>query len=77
LLLQRGRGAGRGVLRRLTRGVLAGLLGAAGLCVHSVFDGVAIGISFQVNPKIGLLIALAIIAHDFSAGDERLHQLHR
>lgn len=54
-----------------------GLLGAAGLCVHSVFDGVAIGISVQVNPKIGLLIALAIIAHDFSAGDERLHQLHR
>jgi len=45
-----------------------GLLGAAGLCVHSFFDGVAIGISFQASPKIGLVIALAIIAHDFSDG---------
>jgi zinc transporter, ZIP family len=45
-----------------------GLLGAAGLCVHSFLDGVAIGISFQANPKIGLLIALAITAHDFSDG---------
>jgi ZIP family zinc transporter len=45
-----------------------GLLGAAGLCVHSFLDGVAIGISFQANPQIGLLIALAIIAHDFSDG---------
>jgi zinc transporter ZupT len=45
-----------------------GLLAAAGLCIHSFFDGVAIGVSFQANPKIGLLIALAIIAHDFSDG---------
>jgi zinc transporter ZupT len=45
-----------------------GLLGAAGLCVHSFLDGVAIGISFQANPKIGFLIAVAIIAHDFSDG---------
>jgi len=45
-----------------------GLLGAAGLCVHSFLDGVAIGISFQASPQIGLLIALAIIAHDFSDG---------
>jgi ZIP family zinc transporter len=45
-----------------------GVLGAAGLCVHSFLDGVAIGISFQANPKIGFLIAVAIIAHDFSDG---------
>jgi ZIP family zinc transporter len=45
-----------------------GLLGAAGLCIHSFLDGVAIGISFQASPKIGLLIALAIVAHDFSDG---------
>ena len=45
-----------------------GLLGAAGLCFHSFLDGVAIGISFQANPKMGFLIAVAIIAHDFSDG---------
>jgi ZIP family zinc transporter len=45
-----------------------GILGAAGLCVHSFLDGIAIGISFQVGPQVGLLIALAIIAHDFSDG---------
>ena len=43
-------------------------MAAAGLCFHSFLDGVAIGISFQANAKIGLLIALVIIAHDFSDG---------
>jgi zinc transporter, ZIP family len=45
-----------------------GVLSAAGLCVHSFLDGVAIGVSVQANPKMGLLIAMAIIAHDFSDG---------
>jgi zinc transporter ZupT len=45
-----------------------GVLGAAGLCLHSFLDGVAIGVSFQASPKMGMLIALAIIAHDFSDG---------
>jgi zinc transporter, ZIP family len=45
-----------------------GIVSAAGLCVHSFLDGVAIGISFQASPQIGLLIALAIVAHDFSDG---------
>jgi zinc transporter ZupT len=45
-----------------------GLLAAGGLCVHSFLDGLAIGIGVQTGPKIGLLIALAIICHDFSDG---------
>ena len=45
-----------------------GLLGALGLSFHSLLDGVGIGLGFQINPHIGLLIAIAVIAHDFSDG---------
>ncbi len=41
---------------------------AAGLAVHSFLDGVAIGVGFQANFGIGLLIALGVIAHDLSDG---------
>lgn len=45
-----------------------GVLGAAGLSVHSFLDGIAIGVSFQADTAIGLAVALAIIAHDFNDG---------
>jgi zinc transporter, ZIP family len=45
-----------------------GAMSAAGLAFHSFLDGVAIGVGFQMSPAIGLLIALGIIAHDFSDG---------
>lgn len=45
-----------------------GRIGAAGLSVHSFLDGVAIGVGFQAAPAIGLAVALAVIAHDFSDG---------
>jgi ZIP family zinc transporter len=45
-----------------------GALSAAGLTFHSFLDGVAIGVGFQASVKIGLLIALGIIAHDLSDG---------
>ena len=45
-----------------------GVIGAAGLSVHSFLDGVAIGIGFQANAALGILIAVAVIAHDFSDG---------
>ena len=45
-----------------------GTLSAAGLTLHSFLDGVAIGVGFQTSAKIGLLIALGIIAHDLSDG---------
>ncbi len=45
-----------------------GVLGAAGLSVHSFLDGVAIGIGFQESARLGMVIALAVIAHDFSDG---------
>ena len=45
-----------------------GLAGALGLSFHSFLDGVGIGLGFHVNPHVGLLIAIAVIAHDFSDG---------
>lgn len=45
-----------------------GAMSAAGLSFHSFLDGIAIGVGFQTSATIGLLIALGIIAHDFSDG---------
>ncbi len=45
-----------------------GVVGAAGLSVHSFLDGVAIGVAFQAGPVLGVVVALAVIAHDFDDG---------
>ena len=45
-----------------------GVLSAVGFCIHSFLDGVAIGVGFQANSALGVLIAMAVIAHDFSDG---------
>lgn len=45
-----------------------GLYSALALSAHSFFDGVGIGLAFQVNTSVGLAVALAVIAHDFSDG---------
>ena len=45
-----------------------GLINAGGLSFHSFLDGVGIGLGFHVNPHVGFIIALAVIAHDFSDG---------
>jgi zinc transporter ZupT len=45
-----------------------GLVSALALCAHSFFDGMAIGLAFQVNEAVGLAVAVAVIAHDFSDG---------
>jgi len=47
---------------------LVGYIGASGLAFHSLLDGVGIGLGFHVNPHTGVIIALAVIAHDFSDG---------
>ena len=45
-----------------------GLISALALSAHSFFDGVGIGLAFQVNSTVGLAVAVAVIAHDFSDG---------
>ena len=45
-----------------------GALGAGSLSIHSFLDGVGIGLAFKVSPAVGLIVALAVLAHDFSDG---------
>jgi ZIP family zinc transporter len=47
---------------------LMGPVGAGSLVLHSFFDGAAIGASFQASYAAGLLVAFAVIAHDFTDG---------
>ena len=49
-------------------GHILGPIGAGSLVVHSFLDGAAIGAAFQVNAAIGLVVALAVISHDFTDG---------
>lgn len=45
-----------------------GRLGASTLAIHSCFDGLGIGLAFQLSPAIGLVFAAAVLAHNFSDG---------
>lgn len=49
-------------------GERVGILGAAGLSVHSFIDGLGIGFAFGVDSATGLLVFLAVISHDFADG---------
>jgi zinc transporter ZupT len=41
---------------------------ASVLCIHSVLDGVAIGLAFQTSRVVGIIVAIAVLTHDFSDG---------
>src|SRR5438045_6358024 len=41
---------------------------AVALTGHSFFDGLSIGVAFQVNSSVGLAVALAVIGHRFADG---------
>jgi len=45
-----------------------GIFGASELSAHSFMDGLAIGIGFQANIHVGMIVAVAVISHDFSDG---------
>ncbi|MDP8910467.1 MAG: ZIP family metal transporter [Actinomycetota bacterium] len=45
-----------------------GVLGAAGLSAHSFVDGLGIGLAFGLSTETGLLVFLAVVAHDFADG---------
>src|SRR4051812_27426996 len=42
--------------------------GAATLSLHSLLDGVGIGLAFKVSTSVGAIVAAAVLAHDFSDG---------
>ncbi|MGA2778771.1 MAG: chalcone isomerase family protein [Steroidobacteraceae bacterium] len=48
--------------------VKRGFFGAAILCIHSFLDGVAIGLGFQASHAVGMVVAIAVLTHDFSDG---------
>jgi ZIP family zinc transporter len=45
-----------------------GALGAAGLSLHSFIDGLGIGLAFGLSTETGLLVFIAVLAHDFADG---------
>ncbi len=47
---------------------LQGSIRAASFCLHSIIDGIAIGLAFQASSAIGIIVAIAVIAHRFSDG---------
>lgn len=57
-------------LQALSGGRLAhrGHFGPASLTVHSLLDGLGIGLAFHVSRPAGMVLALAVLAHDFSDG---------
>lgn len=45
-----------------------GALGAGSLMLHSYLDGLSIGLAFHVSTAVGLVVAIAVLTHDFSDG---------
>jgi ZIP family zinc transporter len=44
------------------------IVGPLSLIAHSTLDGLAIGLAFRANTEVGLLVGLAVLAHDFADG---------
>ena len=55
-------------LERLSGSVAPNHLGAASLTLHSVFDGLGIGLAFKLSPVVGQAVAIAVLAHDLCDG---------
>jgi ZIP family zinc transporter len=55
-------------LSTVGRGAGRGHLGAGSLTLHSLMDGLAIGLSFQVSAAAAAVVTLAVLAHDISDG---------
>jgi zinc transporter ZupT len=45
-----------------------GHLGPASLTLHSLLDGLGVGLAFQAAPAIGVVVAVAVLAHDLADG---------
>ncbi|WP_262403322.1 hypothetical protein [Actinomadura sp. CNU-125] len=49
-------------------GSRAGLLAALALVLHSLVDGISIGLGFQSGTDVGVVVTLAVVTHDFADG---------
>jgi ZIP family zinc transporter len=54
-----------------------GTLGAGGLVLHSTIDGLMVGLAFQASISLGIIMAVAILAHDFSDGINTVNMVLR
>lgn len=54
-----------------------GKLGAGTLSIHSFLDGLAIGIAFQVSVAVGIILAVAVLTHDFSDGINTVNMIFK
>lgn len=54
-----------------------GFLGAGSLSIHSLLDGVGIGLALKLSPAVGLIVALAVLLHDFSDGINTVNMIIR
>jgi len=52
-----------------------GRFAAGVLCLHSLLDGVAIGLAFQASHEVGIVVAIAVLTHDFSDGINTMHMV--
>jgi zinc transporter ZupT len=51
-----------------TNSTTLSVIGPISLIAHSTLDGLAIGLAFRANLEVGLLVGLAVLAHDFADG---------
>ncbi|MBV9995251.1 MAG: hypothetical protein JO127_08555 [Caulobacteraceae bacterium] len=56
------------ILARDGRGGHRGHLGAASLTLHSLMDGLGIGLAFQVSAAAGAIVGVGVLAHDLIDG---------
>jgi zinc transporter ZupT len=47
---------------------VVGIASGLAIAFHAFIDGVGIGLGFKISSTVGIFIALAVIAHDFSDG---------
>lgn len=60
-----------------SHGNIAGGIGAMALAGHIFIDGVALGIAFQINNKIGYAVFFALLVHAFSDGLNTVSMLQK
>ncbi len=54
-----------------------GVLGAGSISLHSLIDGLVVGLSFQISTAVGIALAVAIFAHAFSDGINTVNMIIR
>ncbi|MEY4444386.1 MAG: hypothetical protein RL301_465 [Actinomycetota bacterium] len=60
-----------------SHGNIAGGIGAVALAGHIFIDGVALGLAFQINNKIGYAVFFALLVHAFSDGLNTVSMLQK